>query len=200
EKGIPLEVADYENNLRAELSQVQRELSKVKQDSIENTAQLNQLIDKQLLLNSKIDSVKQHLKENYPDWYNAKNIVSVKPIDHYQNKVLKKNQMLIEYYFAKSGLYRLMISADEVIFSELAASETIQSLTDSLIYGILEIKDIRQEAIQLASKILPEIPDGVSEIIIVPDGKLTQIPFEILIQNDKYLIEEYYISYASSFQ
>lgn len=200
EKGIPLEVADYENNLRVELSQVQRELSKVKQDSIENTAQLNQLIDKQLLLNSKIDSVKQHLKENYPDWYNAKNIVSVKPIDHYQNKVLKKNQMLIEYYFAKSGLYRLMISADEVIFSELAASETIQSLTDSLIYGILEIKDIRQEAIQLASKILPEIPDGVSEIIIVPDGKLTQIPFEILIQNDKYLIEEYYISYASSFQ
>ncbi len=40
--------------------------------------------------------------------------------------------------------------------------------------------------------------EGISKLIIVPDGALAYLPFEALLQNDRYLIEDYTIKYLPS--
>lgn len=127
-----------------------------------------------------------------------------------QNK-LKSNQAIVEYYVTPDGLICSVISKNT--FEVFPINETFKSETqsDSL---LLNLKKHNAKAYCKTAKILYDnilnpyiklLPKEITHLIIIPHGKLTEIPFEALVLNKtnnyskaEYLIKHYMISYALS--
>lgn len=140
--------------------------------------------------------------------------ISIKPsnvvVSEIQNN-LQNNQAIVEYYTTPDGLICSVISKNT--FEVFPINETFKSETfsDSL---LLNLKKHNAKAYCKTAKILNDsiiqpyiklLPKEITHLIIIPHGKLTEIPFEALILNEannyskaEYLIKHYMISYALS--
>ncbi|TYB75901.1 CHAT domain-containing protein [Bizionia myxarmorum] len=200
EKGVPQEIMDEEAITRANLMEINEKVYKHKKDSNALPKDIGLLIDNQLVLNSKLDSIQELLKNNFPEYYKVKNLTEAKSLKFYQKEVIKKGQCIIEYYLNDDKLYRLVISKDEVLFDELPKSKTIIAQIEQLYNAVQSRTDISKLSQQLGQVLLPEFSSEIKELIFITDGSLGKIPFEILDYKQAYLLQNYQVSYAGSLQ
>ncbi|MFN8117912.1 MAG: CHAT domain-containing tetratricopeptide repeat protein [Bacteroidia bacterium] len=126
-------------------------------------------------------------------------------------KKLQKNEAIVEYYTNAEGLICSIITKNSFDLFPINRIFKIQNKSDSL---LIHLKNHNASAYSKTAKLLfdsilnPYIKNTSKEInhlIIVPHGKLSQIPFDALILNKTgnyskadFLIEHYNISYALS--
>lgn len=200
QKGIPEAVMEGEAKTNKDLLAVNETIYKIKNDTAAATLKLSALYDEQLKLNNKIDSIQNYLKEEFPDYYNSRNLSEAKSLDFYQKNILKKNQCIVEYYLSEERLYRLVISNNEIAFKEILNSKELMEQVEKLLSKLHQRENIDDLRKAVAASLLPVFNDSTKEIIFIVDGSLSQLPFEILDYKNKYLLQNYYISYAGSLQ
>src|SRR5690606_29657319 len=61
------------------------------------------------------------------------------------------------------------------------------------------VNAIKKQGEALYNKLFKDDFDAVASTVIIPDDILHYLPFELLVKNDSYLIENHTISYASNF-
>jgi CHAT domain-containing protein len=120
-----------------------------------------------------------------------------------QQQVLDDNSLLLEYFLGDERSYLWAVSREEISSYELAGRAEIEELAQN-VYGLLkanqsvlnETNEPRQARVgvaaeQLASKIAnlsrlllaPVAPKlGTKRLLVVPDGTLQYIPFQVLIK------------------
>lgn len=200
EKGVSNEILNDEKRLNRELSQLNDAIYLAQSDSTTTNANLQNMLDKQIELNYEIEKIQEYLRENHPDYYEAKNLLLAENIRYYQQKALKKNQAFLEYFVGKDKVYRLYFSKSKVQFDELNNSNDIQISTLQLVENLLERKEIKSLSKDLASELLPDFEDNIEDLIVIADKELNQIPFEILEDETGILLEKMNLSYAGSVQ
>jgi CHAT domain-containing protein len=200
EKGIPNEIMDEEAITKANLVEINERVYKLQKDTNSLPQEIGLLIDDQLALNNKLDSIQEHLKTDFPEYYQVKNLTEAKPIKFYQKEVIKKGQCIVEYYLNDEKIYRLGISKSEVIFDELPDAKSTITQIELLSNAIQSRKDISKLSQQLGQVLLPKFSSEIKEIIFITDGALGKIPFEILEYKNEYLLQKYQVSYAGSLQ
>jgi CHAT domain-containing protein len=122
------------------------------------------------------------LEKDYPDYYNLKfkpTIASVRDIQ----KTLLPDQAVISYFIAekKHRLYQFVVTTRNFKVRNRHLNEDFdrncKGLSNSLLYNDFNT----YKSTQSLSKILtPSLPHSIKNLIIIPSGRLSTIPFEAL--------------------
>jgi CHAT domain-containing protein len=119
-------------------------------------------------------------------------------------KKLRKNQLLVQYFFGDSKLYCLTTSTDKHNISTIEWGQKENEILGNYLLGLknprekAKIDTLGQEVYKLLD-LSSIIEKGVNEIIILPDRELHFIPFDALQdENGNYLIKNFTIYYQNS--
>lgn len=199
-KGVPKDVLESEKQLKKQLTALNREIDRVENDSLESRENLKILSDQRIKLHEEIEANQAYIENKFPAYFQEKNLLLSENINHYQSKTLKPQQAFLEYFIGNNKIYRLLITKNDVKFDAINDLNSIEKTADDLIQNLIEFRSVEKQSSQLGGKILPEFPEKITDLIIVSDKKLSQIPFEILEQNNALLLENFNVSYAGSVQ
>ena len=153
-----------------------------------------------------------NLETKYPDYFNLKYNVNLANVSDIQKK-LDNSSLLISYFIAESNkrLYIFKISKTKfsVINAPLLAdfNNQITGYRNSMFYNAYD--SYIESAHLLYKQLFPKhLPHDITSLIIIPDGRLSVVPFESLLikktkphssyTNLSYLINEYEITYNFS--
>jgi CHAT domain-containing protein len=165
----------------------------------------------------KLVSFKSKLKNEYPNYYSL--MFGLSSLDNH--KALKsrfldpnfpKSSMIIDFYENKDSYIVSYIYDKKFGVYKIHKSKELRDNIQNL-HSILKSKakgNFAQSAHLLYKKLLSPILDhnSVKSIVLIPDGMLSYIPFDILLKdtndsssfkNSNYLINDYLISYQYAF-
>lgn len=115
---------------------------------------------------------------------------------------LARNEILIQYNFIGDKLYSLIHTNSTDLFKAIEWTQEDAQIIDDIQIAmkkndINSINRLRHELSRIM-KLEEVIPDGIDNITIIPDGKLSSIPFEMLpFGKEKYMLNKFAIKYAS---
>lgn len=214
---IPQEDLDKENDLRKNNAILQGKIIEANAALNPDPILIRKLEQENLNFNQQIDSLKQAFREKYPDYYKSKFDRSTITLDQARN-LLRKEQVLIEYAMANNDLYKIVVSRLGTTLTQKPVSdnsmkdfdfilEFMKGHTESLTSSARSL--YCEAATRLYELLLKDSLSPVlsKEIIIIPDGLLSYIPFEALLEKMptgtkqdyrrlEYLIRNHAVSYG----
>lgn len=205
--GIPDDLQQKENKLAADVLYFEQKLA----EKPKNAAQIR---DSLFNANKRHDSFVKELEKKYPEYHQLKyadNIVGLRELQ----KNIKPNTQLRMYLINDKVFYAVCItSADfKIVTSQFEGNiaDTARTYRNSILQSSQNSAIIFSNlSYMLYTKLFPDtLPDNITNLVIVPDGALNQIPYETLTtakkegsvfdySNYDYLIKKYSISYAYS--
>ena len=206
-KDLPEELVAEEYELKTRRAFYNSKIAKAKEITSSNDIAdyRDQLFD----IDRKYDSLTSLIRLRHPDYFQLVYDNSVLSVENIQ-KELETGMALVEYVQADNQTYVFVLTRSNLSVKKLATTDILedigafnQSITEkeNVIYKNLGYKLYET----LIKPIEKEIPN--EELIIIPDGPLWNLNFELLLtskvatNNPKelpYLLKKYTISYANS--
>jgi CHAT domain-containing protein/tetratricopeptide (TPR) repeat protein len=223
---VPNALNAFERNLRNDKAITQSKIFYFKKADTPNLDTIEFYESKLFGINRKSDSLINALERNYPAYYNLKYHRTARRIDSVQHHLPEKTA-LIEFFEGEEQLYTFVITKNtyEVYYRPVDA--TYLRLFDQLNTGLtIKGKGVSpltswQNFVSSSEKlysILLSAPlrdaktrASINKIIFIPDGRLSSLPFEILLTrydptstgpgdygNLDYLLRAYSVRYGYS--
>ena len=134
------------------------------------------------------------LKKNQPDFYKdffAFEIPTVKVV----SENLRKDALL--YYFEAQSTYFCFILQNNKLSTKRIDKKQVDKEIDVLLKQIAQ-KSKKINSDNISKLILPTLGQ-TANLVIVPDGKIWNLPFELLVENNTMLLEKYAVRYVWSY-
>ena len=205
---VPDSLKIKENSLSADISYYEKLLA----DRPKNEASIrNQLFR----LNQEYNNLIKSIETQYPDYNSLKYAGKTTNLSELQNIIEPATQVRM-YVIGYSYLFIFCINKNSLeIFTRKvypSIGDTIKKYRDCLILSSIKYsQQYREISYNLYNYLFPDNPnsDSIKNLVIIPDGKLGQIPFETLLyekhtgsiyayQDYPYLIKKFTISYSFS--
>ncbi len=177
--GIPVTLLEEEKNLKAEIAVLAQKLSLKPTESEEKY-----LREMHFTLNRKYENFVKELEAKFPAYYNLKFNVYTPSIQSLQNK-LNESTAIISYFIDEKNnrlyMFEILHKSFKTTSRSLPADfeRNLNALRNSLIYN--EFETYKRAAEQLSDLLLPaKIPSAVKNLVLIPTGRLSIIPFETL--------------------
>jgi len=205
--GVPDTLLQLEDLLEADISFYKRELV-----SDPDSTEQRELQAKLFAVQEQYNQLLTQYQKQYPDYYELRHEQQVPKLKAIQF-ALREEQALIEYFTEDESLYRIQIDKEEITVNKIVLPTRFLADLRGLNKGIIRRMDgiFINRARRLYDLLLPaDLPTGIKELILVPDGALTQIPFEVLLTHEisktenidfsqlPYLIRDYAVQYSPS--
>lgn len=199
--GIPANIRAEEATLEANRNAFLVKIHNLTQQNLEDPRLLIDAYSKYDSVNRQLDSLKAIIKRTYPTYYSLSQLDTSARLSDVVN-VLKPDQTLIAYLVGSSQAFALVATKRSQRLHRLSGFQG----------AVVELRQLREHLIgrrnvgssvdlsTLASRLLPVNIDSVAQLVIIPDGPLSGIPFEILPHGEKMLVELATISYRSGFR
>ena len=172
-------------------------------------------------LDRQIQTVKGEIEKKYPGYFNVKYGYGAIPLDEIKASLKKNDQVLLEYFWGSEGGYALGETEDQPLFYRVGSPDSIKSLINTLLIQLTasgsstnleRYKQFCSSASSLYQKLMAPFAASLQaeqRIQIIPDGPISQVPFEVLLTAPanaehvnyhalKYLIRSFPIGYAYS--
>lgn len=220
--GIPQQLLEQEEELRQQIAYYEQIVFEGHHDSeSEDTLMIRRLEAKIATFSQEYRNVLNQLEQDFPEYYRIKYQVDIADPESIARQ-LPHDQAMIEYYLGDSTLFIVCFADRQYqFFSQPRTAELDQalqairsSITDRSAYQQnpnQADRTYREAAFllfqELLEKPLAMVPDAVNSLLLIPDGTLGHIPFEILLtdlpegnnyRNWPYLLQQYRVSYAYS--
>ena len=184
--GLPESVLQQEQQLQSDLVFYQTKIAEERgKGAKKDSALLERWLGKSLSIETSQRQLAAQLEREYPAYFNLKYDTQTIDIQVIQSRMLGAEEAILECFIANETLYLFWIHRDEVQVRKLA-SDTIESLALSLHEALKKPGlPFESQSSQLYAKLLaPFIKEQIpGSIIVVPDGLLGYIPFEVLLTN-----------------
>ena len=219
--GIPKALLEQENDLKRKLSYWEKRLYEL----APNDEKAAQIKDKLFSLEQTYHTFIKNLEEKYPAYFRLKYDTRVIPVEEVQ-QFLPGNTALISYFYGDSSLFVLAATAQKQVFRRVALKKKFRHQFHSFMQSLTEY-DINQGynfahyttfnemggALyqSLMAPVLTALTEKPSQLIILPDGPLGYLPFDILLTHKKggdkekadyaslpYMMKQYRIRYEYS--
>ncbi len=195
-EAAPAALLDEEDRVMQRISDTQGKLRDASLDKREREALLAGLSQ----LEAERDRVRIRLRVEHPQLSETR-YPELAPTDRLR-AALAPREIVVAYLLGESSSYRWVIQRDAVALRVLAPRDEIQARGRRLLQVLRTPGDregVARHAAALATAILDgiEIPEG-SSIVVIPDGVLNYVPFEILPAGQKLLIERAPVAYGDS--
>jgi CHAT domain-containing protein len=187
--GIPDSIVAIDADLRKELT-IQQELLLVsEEDSLYDTSKIQQYQAQIFQIRARIENLNKNLERDFPGYYDLLyNQQVLKPEMLRRN--LRSREMLLEFFYTEKHIYRFAISREGIQCQKIDHGYAFNSELDTVkIYlsrnflsDSIEISHdlFLKTAHSLYEKLIPDMP-GYSRLIIIPEGRLSYFPFDILV-------------------
>ncbi|MGB0523782.1 MAG: CHAT domain-containing protein [Flammeovirgaceae bacterium] len=204
---IPNELLEQEKELKSEISSYEQKAAEAANAEEEETYRV-----KLFEFNQQYAKFIQGLESKFPDYFNLKYNVKTATVADVQ-AALDDETALISYFIAEKDkrLYTFMITKNKFIVSNNEKDETFEKYQIGLQNSIIHLVDpiFLETARGLYEQLFPKkIPAHVHKLMVIPDGSLGMIPFEVLLTRDveeetpaqdwPYLIKKYAVNYNFS--
>lgn len=212
---IPDELLKEEYDLRVELLYLQRSIAEqeMKKEEARDKGFIDECQSKLFEYNEKWQGLINRFEREYPDYFNLKHQTRLPELAQYK-PFLTPQSLLINYLVGTQYIYVCTLSATALQFYRLdKPADFDQCCTDALGY----VKRNRNKYFAVANRLYQLLIQAVlpanagtdlKHLIIIPDGKLRDLPFESLLSaepsdkmsfaNQPYLINQYAVSYHYS--
>ena len=215
------EIDRKERDLRLELSfsrkSLVEEINKPSPDKKRLEICQNQIT----FLSLKLDSMDNAYHCLHPSLYNFSHAGKIPEIGTVRKKV-KRNELIVEYFWGYTDVFAYFISSRNEGFIRLGATDSLEmrvdryrfllSSPDSLYLRANEAEQYQDKAYEVYKYLLEPIVQRTKErtnaITIIPDGPISDIPFEALISSESsaepdfstfpYLLYKYIVTYNFS--
>lgn len=216
-EGIASNLRKREQDVQARLSQIQNQLILANSRSKPDSARITSLEQEFAKVDAERAAVEVEIRQKHPRYaklqYPAP--LGLKAIQ----QALDNHTVLLEYSLGADASYLFAITRNDFLTARLPAAATLKNQVTALRDAIAIKPDrsavsnylqksvsLHQDLVQPASRLLR----GKRSLIIIPDGILHYLPFEVLLQSDSsrtsnlnfrqlpYLVSNYSISYAPS--
>jgi CHAT domain-containing protein/Tfp pilus assembly protein PilF len=226
--GIPDSLLQQEYDLRVDIAYFEtKRQEKINAGLSEADTVALDIASKLFDLNRRYEMLKSRFEQDYLQYYAAKYDLSTVSLEQVQRELLQPGQSLVEYLVGDSAIYIFLVQPDyfEVheVKRDFPLEEWVRHLTKEGIYGFHTLpahqrsfekeaqanRNYTQAAQDLYAKLwMPMQAKLGREVIIVPDGLLSYLPFEALLSAPPpregafaaypYLLNDHQLSYSYS--
>lgn len=212
--GIPNSLLQKEHNLQYRLSMLEANLfDEQSKGSAADRTQVMAFQNSIFDLKKEYYSLIENFEKNYPRYYSLK--YQLKPVsaESIQKKILKDNDVIVEYFLGKERLFIFIISRKQCDLKSLEVKDPLTDLVNGFRNGLrsndyIEYSTNAYKLYQVLIKPVEDLIKGMN-LIIIPDGVLNYLPYDALISSPPdtdiidyrklhYLINDYKISYGYS--
>ncbi|MBI9067431.1 MAG: CHAT domain-containing protein [Salinivirgaceae bacterium] len=195
--GIPDSLLQQEKDLQQNIALYTQKLA-VKPDSAQEVF----FRDKLFTANRNYEKLIEHFEADYKEYYTIKYDNKMVTVEEIQSSLDDKTSM-ISYFTTDNVIYVSSISKNSFKLIKVDKPGNFEKQIALFQKAILtqNEKIYTNYGEKLYKTLFPEnsIAQNIENLVLIPDGALTTIPFEALLNNNKeYLIKDYNISYAYS--
>lgn len=198
--GVPTQTTETERRLRLEIHALTRAASDERLRPQPNNARIAILDAKRIVLTRSYDSLMQQIETKYPDYYALRYAPATLTIQQVQ-KNLSPDQVLIDYFIESNHLYIFALRSDSTLLLKNALPDRLETGVDSLRHIILtnlmshsfaDYQAFLGISTSLYSELIKPIEGFIQgrRLVIVPDGVLGYLPFDLLIDPEKLTSEQ----------
>lgn len=187
--GIPAELLEEETTLKSALALTAQKLAQ------KPTAEEEKLFREHAFsLKRKYEAFIRKLEVQFPAYFNLKFNSAAPSIGQLQ-KLLDEKTALMSYFIDEKNaqLYLFFIRQNHFKVLQRPWSPELDKYVTGLRNGIFfdEIGTYKSSASALGQILVPPMPSAVTQLVIIPAGKLALVPFETLLTHDAEKIAEY---------
>jgi CHAT domain-containing protein/lipopolysaccharide biosynthesis regulator YciM len=204
--GIPDELLEKEKNIKNDIAFFERKLAENSGDSQEKFVR-----GKLLSLNNDYNSFIKDLENQYPRYYNLKFNENQISLEKLQNS-LDEQSMFITHFITEDRIFCFYVTKDRLkVYNTPKIKKFdnyISGLRNSIKYD--SKKHFLESSSVLFDQLFPaKISSKITNLIVIPEGNLATIPFEVLLSEEiddltmdydqlPFLVKKYNISYDNS--
>jgi len=225
---IPDSLVQLEENINDQISFINQRLFEENQSHSPDSSKIERYQDQLFQLGHEKNDLARYLEENFRDYYQLKYTDDKITLPEIQGK-LTNDEVLVEYTCDKTGgqetegaMYIFFISKNDFGFSKLQLDSTYLKNVD-VVYRFLAARDFInipfekynsyiESAYGLYNLLIRPVEEKINNhsATIIPDGKLSYIPFDALLyqkpantdrldfKNLPYLIKKFTFNYSYS--
>lgn len=195
---VPQTLLREENKLNHELAGLKKEIYYEENAEQPDAEYLEELLSKQIICRSTLDSLFVKIETEHPKYYQLKYSEKGIGIKELQNTILKDDETVIEYFLSDNQVYVFTISKSEINFIALPKAQQIRSVLESFRERLNKREVITNESKALYNLLVKDLNIKTKRLVFIPDKELNHLPFEALIKDDGFLVEDYIICYSGS--
>ncbi len=204
--GIPQDLLENEKEIKSALAICSQKLAQKPTAEEEKT-----LRETAFSLNRSYEDFIKKLETEYPEYFNLK-FNTISPTIGQINSLLDKKTALISYFIddKNNRLYIFLITNNKFKVEDHALPENFDRYITGFRNGLYfnDQPTFQRAAYELNQILIPVVPRGINELVILPTGRLGVIPFEALLTKEaspddtyaslSYLLNDYSIRYEFS--
>ncbi len=204
--GIPQDLLENEKEIKSALARCSQKLAQ--KPTVEEEKALR---EEAFSLTRNYEDFIKKLEVEYPEYFNLK-FNTVSPTINQIQTMVDKDAALVSYFIddKNNHLYTFIITSKKFKIEDHVLPEKFDRYITGFRNGLFfnDLRTFQQASYALSEVLIPKLPKGVKELIILPTGRLGIIPFEALITaapTDKdtysslhYLLNQYSIRYEFS--
>ncbi len=211
--GIPATLLGQERQLRMDLAAEDRRVTEAQLEKGGEEGRLPSLREKQFALKREYEGLRQRFEKEYPDYYDLKyRFETVGPAE-VREQALDERTVLVEYFLGRERVFIFTITRQDLEVASVAREATLETELEQLRRAISErdFASYTQSAHRLYRRILAPVEGRLAgkDLVIVPDGPLSAVPFEALLKREvsphagnarelPYVLRDHAVSYAYS--
>lgn len=215
------QIAGVPDSLLHQLSDLQSEIGYWENKMYQNPEIADSLQIEIFASKEKYQHLKQDLEAAYPDYYRSRFEVQLPTLEDIRKKLADENRSLVEYFVGDSLAYLFSVgqktlavhsfAADTLLTAEITALRRLLSEREFIKQPKEAYSSFTQVSFSLYKKLIQPLEKQLDteSLLIIPDGILAYIPFEVLLKKEMpegkinylnlpYLIRDKNISYAYS--
>ena len=197
---IPPGFQQRDRLLREEMSDIKKQLFDLKLAGAKQKNEILELEASWLDKRRQRDSLIQVIKQEFPAWHAIRygqEFVSVKSI---QQKLSAKDLTILEYFWGEESRFLMLLTGDQMRFVKLdipnEEEKELQTFLSSLRDRNLSVEGGKEarNTLRTASRkwhqlLIGPVKDLLAEAdsswLIIPDGPLSYLPFDVLLEDDR---------------
>ena len=211
--GIPRPLLEKERQLRLDLAAADRRLTEAELETGAPESRLQPLRDKQFVLKREYETLQKQFETDYRDYFDLKyRFETVGPAE-IRERALEEGTVLVEYFLGRERIYIFTITRQDVAVTSVAREPSFETELQELRRAIAarDGASYARSAYFLYRVLLAPVEGRLegNDLIIVPDGPLSTIPFEALLKHEvsldtdlrelpPYVLRDHAVSYAYS--
>jgi CHAT domain-containing protein len=185
--------------------QIKMRLSSQKRNSLHVTAGKFQ----ETLL--ELEKYHEEMKSRYPDYFLSRYQLGIPDVAHFSELVAIEKTSLLQYHISESSIYAIRYDVPlKFVAIELtpvfkAQIESLLSLLKTPSVDPNTLQQFKEYSIDIYSALVRPFEPLKENILIVPEGQLSKLPFEVLLRDTvgsfktlPYLLKDHTVSYCFS--
>ena len=210
---LPAALLNEERRLRNDLAQADRDATEKALASPVDERILEGARERQFALKRSYGALQQRLEREFPDYYDLKYRFDTVVSSEIRERALDERSVLIEYFVGRERLYIFTITKQDLQVTSAAGERPLDAMLRDFRTAITarDAASYVQTAQDLYQVLLAPVESRTSgkELLIVPDGPLSVVPFEALLKRRTgpsqdpggvlpYVLRDHAVSYAYS--